>query len=303
MQPEPTVRQLRHFLSLAEYCHFGQAAEACLITQSSLSASIRELEQILDTSLFERTKRSVMLTRTGADMVDLARDVIASLDELTEHAKGGRLPLSGDLVMGVIPTIGPFLLPRVLPGLRTDYPDLKLYLREAHSASLLQQLADGTLDLALIALPYNTDGFETFAFADDPFLAVFPRKHPLAAFETLTPARLNASDLLTLESGNCLTDQTLAMGIVRADTSANHFQATSLHTLVQMVDNGLGLTVLPKMAVDAGILRGLKLDFRPFSSPRASRHIALAWRKSSRRSEEFHLLGRHLRDELATPLR
>ena len=303
MQPEPTLRQLRHFLSLSEHCHFGRAAEACLITQSSLSASIREMELVLDAQLFERTKRVVMLTPLGHELVELARGVIAGMDILTEHTKGAGAPLSGDLSMGVIPTIGPFLLPRVLPGLRNEYPDLRLYLRDDHSAPVLQQLAAGKLDLALIALPYDTGDFETFAFANDPFLAVFPRGHALADFETMTPGRLKRGDLLTLEAGNCLTDQTLAMGKVSARDQARLFQATSLHTLVQMVDNGLGLTVLPKMAIDAGILRGLKLDFRPFSSPRASRHIALVWRKTSRRSEEFRLLGRYMRDELATPLR
>ncbi|MBT3700211.1 MAG: hydrogen peroxide-inducible genes activator [Alphaproteobacteria bacterium] len=303
MKPEPTIRQLRHFLSLAQHCHFSRAAEVCLITQSSLSASIRELESVLDCQLFERTKRTVLLTPMGRDLVGMAKGIVADLDDLTEHARGGGLPLTGELTMGVIPTIGPFLLPRVLPGLRKDYPDLKLFLREEKSASLLQLLSEGALDLALIALPYNTDGFETLAVADDSFLAVFPRGHDLSDFETMTPARLKKFDLLTLESGNCLTDQTLAMRRPGTEGAANRFQATSLHTLVQMVDNGLGLTVLPKMAVDTGILRGLKLDFRPFSSPHASRHIALAWRKSSRRAKEFRLLGEHLRDELATPLR
>ncbi|MBT4688530.1 MAG: hydrogen peroxide-inducible genes activator [Rhodospirillaceae bacterium] len=302
MQAEPSLRQLRHFLSLAEHCHFSRAAEACLITQSSLSASIKELETTLGAALFERTKRSVMLTPLGHDMVGLAGEVVSRVDDLTDAAKGAGAPLSGDLRMGVIPTIGPFLLPRVLPGLRAAYPGLRLYLREEQTGPLLRQLADGGLELVLLALPYDTDNLETFEFADDPFLAVFPRGHALAAFETITPARLDAKDLLVLESGNCLAEQILAMGKLGNDAPDNQFQASSLHTLVQMVDNGLGVTVLPKMAVDAGILRGLKLDLRPFSSPRASRRIALAWRKSSRRSEEFRLLGECLRDELATPV-
>ena len=274
-----------------------------MITQSSLSASIRELELILDTRLFERTKRSVMLTPAGQDMLAPAREVISRLESLTEQVRGAGAPLGGDLRMGVIPTIGPFLLPRVLPRLRREYPDLRLFLREEQSAALVRQLSAGDLDLALMALPYATGNLAALAFAEDPFLAVFPRRHDLAGFETMTPARLQHSDLLTLESGNCLADQTLAMGNLAASENADSFHATSLHTLVQMVDNGLGVTVLPKMAVDAGILRGLKLDFRPFSSPGASRRIALVWRKSSHREEEFRLLGDFLRDELATPLR
>ena len=303
MQPEPTLRQLRHFLSLAEHCHFSRAAEACLVTQSSLSASIKELETVLGALLFERTKRSVMLTPLGREMVGLAKEVVARLDDLTEVVKGAGAPLVGDLRMGVIPTIGPFLLPRALPGLRDTYPDLRLYLREEQTGSLLRQLADGALDLVLMALPYKTEKVETFEFAADPFLAVFPHGHGMGEFETMTSTRLDRDALLVLEEGNCLTDQTLAMGKLGERVNTGRFQATSLHTLVQMVDNGLGVTVLPKMAVDAGILRGLKLDFRPFSSPKASRRIALVWRKTSRRGDEFRMLGEFLRDELGTPVR
>ena len=302
MQPEPTLRQLRHFLSVAEHRHFSRAAEACLLTQSSLSASIKELESVLGVTLFERTKRSVMLTSLGQELIDLANQVLVGVEALTERAKGDRAPLAGSLRMGVIPTIGPFLLPRVLPGLRDAYPELQLYLREERTEPLLQQLADGGLDLVLMALPYNIERLEMFEFAEDPFVAVFPRGDELAAFETMTPARLGGDVLLALEGGNCLTDQILAMGPPGATIRTGPFHATSLHTLVQMVDNGLGVTVLPKMAVDAGILRGLRLDFRPFSSPRASRRIALAWRKTSRQGDEFRLLGECLRDELATPL-
>ena len=303
MRPEPTIRQLRHFLSLAGHCHFSRAAEACLVTQSSLSASIKGLETVLATMLFERTKRSVMLTPLGREMVGMAKEVVARLDDLTDMVKGAGAPLVGDLRMGVIPTIGPFLLPRVLPGLRDAYPGLWLYLREEQTEPLRRQLADGGLELVLMALPYKTEKMETFEFADDPFLAVFPRGHGMGEFETMTPARLDRDALLVLEDGNCLTDQTLAMGKFGESVHAGRFQATSLHTLVQMVDNGLGVTVLPKMAVDAGILRGLKLDFRPFSSPKASRRIALVWRNTSRRGDEFRMLGEFLRDELGTPVR
>ena len=303
MQPDPTLRQLRHFLSLAEFCHFSRAAEVCLITQSSLSASIKELETVLGATLFERTKRSVMLTPMGREMVGLARAVVARLDDLTDAVKAAGAPLTGDLRMGVLPTIGPFLLPRVLPGLRDAYPDLRLYLREEQTASLLRQLADGRLELVLMALPYKTEKVEMFEFADDPFLAVFPRGHEMGKFETMTPARIDRDALLVLEEGNCLTDQTLAIGNFGDRVRAGRFQASSLHTQVQMIDNGLGVTVLPKMAVDAGILRGLKLDFRPFSSPHASRRIALVWRQTSRRSGDFRLLGEFLRDELGTPVR
>lgn len=302
MPAEPTIRQLRHFLSLAEHRHFGRAAEACFVTQSSLSASIKELETVLGAALFERTKRRVMITPLGATLRSMARDICAGLDELTDAAKSAGAPLSGDLRMGVIPTIGPYLLPRVLGELREAYPGLRLYLREEQTGPLLDKLDEGELDLVLMALPYETVKIESYAFADDPFLAVFPTGHPMGAYETMTPARLDREELLILAEGNCLSEQTLAMGKLGAHIHSGHFHATSLHTLVQMVANRLGVAILPKMAVDAGLLRGLKVDFRPFSSPRAQRRIALAWRNSSRRGEEFRLLGRHFRDELATPL-
>lgn len=310
MQAEPTLRQLRHFLSLAEHCHFGHAAEACLITQSSLSASIKELETVLGASLFERTNRTVMPTALGRDMVGLAKAVLSRVDDLVDAARGAGRPLCGDLAMGVIPTIGPFLLPRVLPRLRDAHPELRLFLREEQTEPLLRRLADGALDLVLMALPYATENLECFTFADDPFMAVFPRGHALGEYETMTPGRLAGEDVLALEVGNCLSEHTLSFACPkngagtpgRHAPQANRYRATSLHTLVQMVANGLGVTVLPKMAIDADILRGLNLDFRPFSSPRASRRIALAWRKSSTRGDEFRLLGTRLRDELGTPL-
>jgi len=311
MNAEPTLRQLRHFLSLAEHCHFGHAADACFVTQSTLSASIKELESILGTRLFERTKRSVMVTEAGADLVDRAKDICLRLDDFMDAARSTAAPLSGDLRMGVIPTIGPFLLPRVLSDLRDTYPELRLYLREEPTGALLRKLNDGVIDLALMALPYETEKTESFIFADDPFMTIFPRGHAMGDFETMTPTRLQRDALLLLEEGNCLTEQTLAMGNGRSNGKGkaterihpSQFQATSLHTLAQMVSNGLGIAVLPKMAVDAGILRGLKVDFRPFSSPKATRQIALVWRKTSQRGEEFRLLGHYLRDELGTPLR
>jgi LysR family hydrogen peroxide-inducible transcriptional activator len=268
-----------------------------------LSASIKELELVLGATLFERTKRSVMPTPLGREMVGRAGEVVGKLDDLMDVVKSAGAPLAGDLRMGVIPTIGPFLLPRVLPGLRDRYPDLRLYLREEQSQPLLRKLAGGQLDLVLMALPHEVEKAEIFEFAADPFLAVFPRGHAMGRFETLTPARLDRDALLALEEGNCLTEQILAMAGFGEKIHSSRFQATSLHTLVQMVDNGLGVTVLPKMAVDAGILRGLKLDVRPFSTPKAFRRIVLIWRKTSVRGDEFRLLGEFLGDELGTPAR
>ena len=303
MAPEPTLRQLRHFLSLAAHCHFGRAAEACFITQSSLSASIKELETMLGRVLIERTRRSVMMTALGLDVVRRARKAVVDVGDIVDLVSAAGGVLSGPLRLGVIPTIAPFLLPRVMGAVRKAHPELKLYLREEQTARLLKDLRAGDLDLLLMAFPYSTEDLETLVFADDPFWVAFPKGHWCGSKERVSIADLEAEQLMLLGEGHCLRDHALGLRARKAAVSIGEFQASSIQTLVQMVDNGLGVTVLPKMAVDAGILRGLKLDFRPFSSPGASRRIALVWRKSSHREEEFRLLGDFLRDELATPLR
>jgi LysR family hydrogen peroxide-inducible transcriptional activator len=301
MKPQPSLRQLRHLVALVEHRHFGRAAAACLVTQSALSASLKELESVLDTSLIERTKRSVVVTPLGRDLVARARLILSDLDDLVDAAGSGGEPLSGAIRLGVIPTIGPFLLPRVLPTLRDTHPDLALYLREDQTAALLDRLAGGDLDVLLLAFPYPPAKIESMIFADDPFLLAMPLGHPLAARDTIDQHSLAQETLLMLEEGHCLRDQTLGACNLEAAEQAGAFQATSLHTLVQMVDNGLGLTLLPKMAVDAGIIRGTRVTVRSLAgSP--SRQIGLAWRATSSRTQEFALLGEFFRDELGTPL-
>ncbi len=294
------MRQLRHLVAVADHGHFGHAAEACLITQSSMSASIKELETLLGKVLIERTRRSVMLTPLGADIVARARKVLTDAEAIVDLVTASGAPLAGPMRLGVIPTIGPFLLPRVLPALRRAYPELKLYLREEQTARLIDGLAGGDLDLLLIAFPYPTPGFETHLFADDPFWVAFPRGHAHGDKERLTAADLE--DVLLLEEGHCLRDHALSACEAARDTALAEFQASSLHTLVQMVDNGLGLTLLPKMAIDAGIVRGTHLTARPLEGAGAARLIGFAWRPSSPRKDVFALLAEFFRDELATPL-
>ncbi len=296
------MRQLRHLVAVADHGHFGRAAEACLITQSSMSASIKELETLLGKVLIERTRRSVMLTPLGADVVARARKVLTDVGEIVELVSASGAPLSGSIRLGVIPTIGPFLLPRVLPALRRAYPELKLYLREERTARLIDGLAGGDLDVLLIAYPYPTPGLETHVFADDPFWVAFPRGHGFAGKERLTGADLEGEEILLLEEGHCLRDQALSACDTARDTGLAEFQASSLHTLVQMVDNGLGLTLLPKMALDAGIVRGTRVEARPLEGKGAARRIGFAWRTPSPRKHEFALLAEFFRDELATPL-
>jgi LysR family transcriptional regulator, hydrogen peroxide-inducible genes activator len=295
----PTLTQLRHFLAVAEHGHFGKAAEVSLVTQSTISSSIKELEANLGVSLFERTNRSVRLTPFGKEARTRAQAILRDTSDLVDLAGASSEPLSSPLRLGVIPTIAPFLLPRVLPSLRRHYPNLKLYLREDKSAHIMKALGDGDLDLILLAYPYPTSTFETHIFADDPFWVAFPRDHSFKQKERITLRDLKSQSLLLLEAGNCLRDQILASG---ANISSSEYEATTLHTLVQMVDNKLGVTLLPKMALDAGLIKGTRLEVRPMEGRGAARDIGFAWRKASPRTSDFSRLASFFRDELATPL-
>lgn len=292
MGPLPSLRQVGYLLALAQYRHFGHAAEACLVTQSTLSAGLRELETALGVTLVERTKRRVHLTPLGKVMAARGRELIRIAEEMTDLARGAAEPLTGLRHVGVIPTIAPFLLPRVLPALRTAFPRLRLYLREDMSARLLDQLDGGDLDAVILALPYANDGLDLMPLGIDPFMVACPADHPLAAREIVEPADLPAEELILLQDGHCLTDHALAacrLPTLRGNRAAA-MQGTSLHTVVQMVAGGLGLTLLPRLAVDAGILRGTGLVARPLAG-NGSRTLALAWRHSSPHAAEFGLLG------------
>jgi LysR family transcriptional regulator, hydrogen peroxide-inducible genes activator len=302
MERLPTLRQLQHLVALADTQHFGRAAEACAITQSSLSASIRELETTLGRRIVERTRRHVMLTPLGSHVVAKARDLILDAKCIVAMVEGAGKPLSGIIRMGTIPTIAPFLLPRTLPPLRAGYPDLRLYLKEQKSADLVESVRKGTLDVALLAFPFPTGDLEVRVFAEDTFWVAFPRGHALEARERVPVAALHGKVLLLLEEGHCLRDQALSVCGVGTAAPNPDLQGSSLHTLVQMADNGLGLTILPKMAIDAGIIRGTGLAVRPLEGPDVARRIGLAWRRESPSARDFILLANFLETELATPL-
>ncbi len=302
MKRLPSLTQLRHLVAVAEHGHFGRAAEACFVTQSSLSASIKELETGLGKILIERTRRSVMVTPLGESVVARAQDLLRGAEDIVDLVGAADTPLSGPLRLGTIPTIGPFVLPRVLGDIRKAHPALKLYLREDTSARLINSLGKGDLDLIMIAFPYDVGGLETLVFADDPFWVAFSQGKDYAAKERLTGADLATEEMILLEEGHCLRDHALeSFGGKRRPAPAD-FGATSLMTLVQMVENGLGITILPKMAIDAGLVRGMAVQVRPYEGSRGARKIGFAWRSSSPRAEEFRLLSDFFRDELATPL-
>ncbi len=294
MTPWPTPQQLRYLLALAEHAHFGRAADACAVTQSTLSAGILTLERQLDAAILDRgASKRVVFTSLGREMVERARVAMAALTAIVETADAARSPLSGPLRLGVIPTVGPFLLPRLVPALRTAFPRLRIYLREDTTERLLDRLGGGALDLALLALPCACAGSETLPVARDDFLAALPPGHKLAALGIIPITALAAEPLLLLEDGHCLRDQALhACGFARGQTPAGEgFAATSLHTLVHMVAGGLGITLLPRIAVAAGIATGTGIELRPLSGLGTHRMLGLAWRPDTPRAADYRAMA------------
>ncbi|MFM9853796.1 MAG: LysR substrate-binding domain-containing protein [Sphingomonadaceae bacterium] len=289
----PTIKQLQYLVALHDHGHFGKAADACFVTQSTLSAGVRELESLVGVTLVERTRRVVRFTALGDRIADKARRVLREADELGAMVRASGKPLVGELRMGVIPTIAPFLLPRILPMLRRDWPELKLYLREETSAVACESLNRGHVDCVLMALPYPCGDTEAEALFDDHLLVAFPAGEAPAG--PVTADQIDATRFLMLEDGHCLKDHALSAcnrPELRAETS---MLGTSLHTLVQMVENGLGVTMLPAMAVEAGILAGTHITAHKLNADHPARTIALVWRKASPRGKEFSLLADVLR--------
>jgi LysR family transcriptional regulator, hydrogen peroxide-inducible genes activator len=292
MTPVPTPQQLRYLLALAEHQHFGRAAEACAVTQSTLSAGMLALERQLDTRILDRDGgKRVVFTPLGHELVARARTAMAALTALVEAADAARAPMSGPLRLGVIPTVGPFLLPRLMPVIRAAFPKLLLFLREDTTERLLDRMDGGQLDVALLALPCDCGGADSMAVARDAFVAAIPAGHTLASHEEVTVAELTRERLLLLEDGHCLRDQALAAcGLLRRD-EAEGFAATSLHTLVQMVASGLGVTLLPRIAVEAGVTAGTDVALRPLAGAGAWRTLGFAWRPNTPRAADYRALA------------
>lgn len=299
MSRYPTIKQLRYLCAVVEHGHFGRAAKACHVSQSTLSAGILELEEALGASLLERNNRSLVLTAIGEEVVDRARSLLLDVEDLVALCQASSEPLSGRLRLGVIPTIAPFLLPGILKSLRDDYPDFTPFIREDLTEPLIEALHRGDLDLLLLALPFAAEGVETMHLFDDPFYLAAPDDHPLAAAETVTTSSLRGQELLLLEDGHCLRDHALEACKLRGREYRVPYQATSLTTVVQMVASGIGVTLLPAMAVDGGALAAAGVAIRPFSDSSVSREIGLMWRRKTPRSAEFRLLGDYIASQHA----
>ena len=291
----PTLKQLQYFLALTETGHFGRAAERCFVSQSAFSNAIQELELALDAQLVDRTNRNVTITATGQEVAVQARLVMQDVEELVDIARGRNEPLTGELRLGVIPTIAPFMLPNVLPKLRRAYPELRLLLVEDQTERVYRRLMDGELDVVLLALPWQLQGVEEMPLFDDAFCLACRDDTMRVDPQNYRFNRLESESILLLEDGHCLREHALAACRIRNTEKVRRFGASSLLTLIEMVDADLGITFLPEMARDAALLRNTRVKLYPMGE-NSFRTIGLIWRKGSRQSDEFRLLGEFLRD-------
>jgi LysR family hydrogen peroxide-inducible transcriptional activator len=285
-----TLRQLRYLASLARHRHFGRAAEDCAVSQPALSMQVRELEREIGVELVERRPNDIALTDTGLEVAERAEQILAATRDLVDFARH-RDVLSGLLKLGIIPTLAPYVLPRVLPRLQGKYPRLRLELRETQTKTLLQELSRGELDCIMLALPAEDADVETLKLFDDPFLLAVP-----AADERPPRTRVGIADvdqhrLILLEEGHCLRDQALAFCATRRrDTPTARLGATSLATVMQMVANGYGVTLVPEVASDAEA-HDDRIKLLRFAEPQPGRMVGLAWRRTSPRRKDFEALG------------
>jgi LysR family transcriptional regulator, hydrogen peroxide-inducible genes activator len=286
----PTLRQLRYLDALARFRHFGIAANHCAVTQPALSTQIQDLEKKLGVELVERRYKDVQLTPIGREVAERAARILAEVRGLGEFARLRAAPLSGDLRLGVIPSIAPYLLPPLLPLLRERYPTLELHIRETQTRALIDELISGSLDLLLLALPAEHGAIETLALFEDRFMLALPPHRSMKGALKATPDLVKNDRLLLLEEGHCLRDQALDFCGLRQADNFDTFGASSLSTLVQMVANGLGLTLLPEISVPVETRHG-EVKLMRFVEPEPSRVVGLAWRTTSPRRGDFEALA------------
>ncbi len=287
----PTLRQLQYLVALVELCHFGRAAARCCVTQSTLSAGIRELETLLAAVLVERTKRKVIPTSLGRALAEQAQTILGGAEALVEAARQQDNPLEGSLRLGVIPTVAPFLLPEVLPAIRKRYPALELLLVEDQSARLVERLQQGELDSAVLAFPYPVAPLEQALFWDENFWVAFPKGHPLEQQKAVATTDLPGDELLMLEEGHCLRDHALSACKMARLTQPGAFQGTSLHTLIQMVAGGQGVTFLPALALGSELIQRSGIETRPLQERGPHRQLGLVWRAAYHRKDGLRTLA------------
>jgi len=290
------LRDLSYLVALAEHRHFGRAAEASFVSQPTLSTQIRKLEDELGVALVERTPRKVLLTETGREIARRARGVLSQVDEIKSIAQRTRDPESGTIRLGIFPTLGPYLLPHVIPHLRQRFPRLELLLREEKTEQILGMLREGALDAGILALPMHDDSLHVEFLFEEPFVLAVPDNHPLAWRQCLKMEDLSDQNLLLLEDGHCLRDQALEVCHLAGAGEKTGFRATSLETLRQMVSANVGITLMPILAVKPPVAQSGNVRLIEFESPAPSRRIAMVWRKSSAMTPFFTALAEVIRD-------
>ncbi|RZZ89158.1 MULTISPECIES: LysR substrate-binding domain-containing protein [Pseudoxanthomonas] len=290
------LRDLKYLVALADHMHFGRAAAASFVSQPTLSTQIKKLEDELGVSLVERAPRKVMLTPAGRDAAERARRIVAEVEQMKESARRSQDPEAGTVRLGIFPTLGPYLLPHVVPSIRTRFPQLELLLVEEKSDVLLQRLREGKLDAGLLALPVDEDQLHVEFLFEEPFVLAVPEGHPLAARDSLTLDELSDQKLLLLEDGHCLREQALEVCRLSGANEKSEFRATSLETLRQMVAADVGVTLLPTLAVKPPVARSDNIHLLGFSDSHPSRRIAMVWRKSSAMSGFLMQLAQVFKD-------
>jgi len=294
MMKLPTIKQLQYFIALEKHQHFGNAAKACFVSQSAFSSAIKELESQLGVQLVDRTNKSVTITQMGRDIAVQALLCVEDIEYLTQMAHSNQQPLKGKLGLGIIPTIAPFLLPKLMSELSQQYPDLQLYLREETTQAIHQYLMAGELDLILIALPYRLSNIEVMPLFEDRFLLACNKNTTLLQPTQYDINTLPDESILLLEDGHCLRDHALSACDIKNQSSISRFSASSLLTLIGMVDADIGITYLTEMSQGSTLLQNTDVVTYPLKDANV-RNIGLAWRKGSARSEEFKLLGAIIR--------
>lgn len=294
MTPLPTLRQLQFFMALVRRESFSKAAEDCLVSQSTLSSAIKEMEALMGQQLVDRSTRSFALTPAGEEVAARAPALLAGAEDLVRSASGRR-PLEGPFTLGVIPTIAPFILPKASKALKKAFPKLELYLREDLTSTLAERLSAGLVDAAILAFPYDLPGIDFIEIGDDPFWFACAPDHPLAHKKSVKREDISGCELLLLEDGHCLREHAIDACELRERDAAASFGGTSLFTLAQMTKAGLGATLLPDMAVRDGLAKSAGLTTIPFANPVPSRKIGVAWRHGSGRKEEAMAMAAELK--------
>lgn len=271
------IRDLRYLVALVEHQHFGKAAEACFVSQPALSMQIKKLEEILDVKLLERTNKSILFTESGLAIAKRAHDILNQVEEVHEIAKSAKDPFSGELKIGIFPTLAPYLLPLIIPTLSKKFPNVSFYLFEEQTALLIEKLKTGKLHAAFLALPVVEKTFTTSLLFDEEFMLATPLTHPLAKLKAVKQQDLNNKNLLLLEEGHCMREQALAVCHQSKASETQNYRATSLETLRHMVVAGVGITLMPKLACNPGN----SISYVPFNTPKPMRSIGLAWRHST----------------------